>query len=681
MKNIKNGTRRDTQKSTQKNKGSKHLFSIRTTLIVTILSLCLIPLAIATIIFSVFSGKTTYNTFEQTGTLLTETAIQMIESKLTFYTDTLDSVIKYNDFDSVTDPEYLTLTNSLKAATEGDESILNVYFSSAEGIFVQALDADLGDIDPRTLSGYDEALSAPDEFTYLSPYEDILTNDFALTLSKAVIKNGEPLGVLFMDASLTSLAPQFESIRYGNEGSLMIVDDLDTVVISNDHDIIGTTQPTEYTAWETILAEKTGSANFTYNGIKYSTVYNTDGTTGWKYLLRLPTSEIVSAQKHLLLSSLGLFLIMGIICAGMIIILTRSLCKPIFVIKDYITDNAKGDFSSPIKLNTFIKEFDLLASNLNNMKQNISSVMTNFNVSIEQLEHSSSSALDESKEIATSIEHISETITEISHGSTESATGIESITHSMDNLSTNMEQIKDATDTVNQMAQKTNLLGEDGKSIIESVKNSSAQTKTSTSEVYAAINEVATKISDISLMSTTISSITEQTTLLALNASIEAARAGEAGKGFAVVANEINKLADETALSAKQINDIVSTIQDFVSKAVEKVSETTTIVQDQEDAVNHSESIFVEIINAVQALSQEVNDITLKINNVNQMKSEIQEEVEGLSAIFEETASGSEEVASYSSTIKSSSAQFVTVISDLNELADELKEHINHFKY
>ena len=686
IKGMKYNAKHDKPKrstvNTNATTSSKRTYSIRSTLIVSILSICLIPLVIATAVFSVFSSGLTYNTFTNSGTLLTETAVNMIDTKIQFYKDTLDSIIEHNSFDPTVDTDLESVISTLASVVNGDVSILNMYYSSTEGHFVSALGEELPeDIDPRDLKGYKDCMEKPEEFFYISPYEDIITHDLVLTLARAVMKNGKFMGTLFIDASLTSLSPQFESIRYGKEGSLIIVDDTGTVVISTDHDMLTTTQPTEYPAWDKIMSTESGSVRFTYDGVKYTTVYNTGATNGWKYLLRLPSAEIVSAQRQFLTYSVIQFIIMALICAAMIFFLTRALCKPIFAIKDYITENAKGDFSKQLKLNTFVKEFDLLSVDLNNMQNSISNVMTNFNASIEHLEESASVALSDSKEIATSIEHISETINEISHGSTESATGVETITHHMDNLSTNMEQIKDATDTVNQMAQKTNLLGEDGKTIIESVKHSSAQTKHSTSEVYTAINEVASKISDISLMSTTISSITEQTTLLALNASIEAARAGEAGKGFAVVANEINKLADETALSAKQINDIVKTIQDFVEKAVEKVSETTSIVQEQEDAVNHSEGIFVEIINAVQTLSKEVNDITHKINNVNQMKSEIQEEVEGLSAIFEETASGAEEVASYSTNIKSSSSQFVTVISRLNELADELQEHINHFKY
>ena len=86
-----------------------------------------------------------------------------------------------------------------------------------------------------------------------------------------------------------------------------------------------------------------------------------------------------------------------------------------------------------------------------------------------------------------------------------------------------------------------------------------------TEKVASNIDGLSNKSSLIGEIISTIQSIASQTNLLALNAAIEAARAGDSGKGFAVVAEEIRKLAEKTAISTNEIDDIVKQIQGEIS--------------------------------------------------------------------------------------------------------------------
>ena len=181
LQGIMDRLKNDTSKHADANVISKHTYSIRATLIITILSICLIPLLIATVIFSIFSSRLTFSTFEKSGTLLTETAVNMIDTKIQFYKDTMDSIIEYQTFDTTLDPNLEDLTSTLQSVVFGDSSILNLYYSSTEADFVSALGEELPeDIDPRDLEGYKNCLETPNEFYYISPYQDIITNDLVL---------------------------------------------------------------------------------------------------------------------------------------------------------------------------------------------------------------------------------------------------------------------------------------------------------------------------------------------------------------------------------------------------------------------------------------------------------------------------------------------------------------------
>ncbi len=107
----------------------------------------------------------------------------------------------------------------------------------------------------------------------------------------------------------------------------------------------------------------------------------------------------------------------------------------------------------------------------------------------------------------------------------------------------------------------------------------------STGEVIARLEKASREIGKVTRL---ISSIAEQTNLLALNATIEAARAGEAGKGFAVVASEVKDLAKETSEATTSIGARVEEIQKETSEAVKAVSEivaTTQSIHDRQAAI------------------------------------------------------------------------------------------------
>lgn len=160
-------------------------------------------------------------------------------------------------------------------------------------------------------------------------------------------------------------------------------------------------------------------------------------------------------------------------------------------------------------------------------------------------------------------------------------------------------------------AVETSQVAEQGAQLLKDSVNTTNQISVKVNEALDSIRTLESQSHNIAEIVSTISSIAEQTNLLALNAAIEAARAGEQGRGFAVVADEVRNLAARTSNSTEEINDVVLKNQHLTKEAssiMEEVYEITAVGLEQVESVN-------SVMNEIKAGAENVSSIVSELSN------------------------------------------------------------------
>ncbi len=595
--------------------------------------------------------------------------IQPIVEDVTYFGNSLTEA-------TLSQEERTILLQSMQQYFDTSKGLVSSFIGTGNGEMIQVPNLGLSgkkDFDPRTRDWYKNAIEAQGEVVISDPHESASTGDWVVTISKE-IKNAD--GVFAVNLKMEELANLIGTIHIGNEGYAFLVS-RNQAIISHPTIKVGADISDE--SWASAMLEGTDNfINYRLDNEEKQMFVQQNALTGWHVGGAMSKSEISNATKPIFIStfivvclSIAFF---GVILYVIIRTITRSLGSMINAAKTMSAGDLRAKVVSKKKdeIGVLGKAFQKMSDSLRDVLSHIHEKSTSLLASSEEL-----SAVTDENSRAT--ERVSQAAIAVSEGIDKQTAKLVASFDTLEQVSNDIHQIYENTNILTQKAEKAEATADIGQNVVASTQKQMRTIEGKINELSTDITTVNTYVKEIDEILAVITSISEQTNLLALNAAIEAARAGEHGKGFAVVADEVRKLAEQTNHSSSQVRQIITAIQREASKLATSMDTSHSEVTLGLQMFTQTEENFHEMKTFIEEINDQLHDVLEKSKTISANSHQV---VGDMKVIEDISLSSKDEVeAMAQATVKQASAmqEIAATAEALEKYAEELQEEVRTF--
>lgn len=643
----------------------------------------IIPVVIAIILILVFTAyHVSSGIIESYSKNLLESSVNSQASKIeAWLEENLASMQMAKNMIEKLHPDEAQLQTILDASCGYSENYPDgLFLADANGSFLKGTDSKKQEPNPKESMWYQEGMTRVNMAVGSAHQNPDGTN--VVSASGLLNDGSDTVRVIAADMTLDRISVIVNSFIEMHDAEAFLVDkDSSVILASRDSDLISKTLGADgQSAFYKDVEKKVSGKSYDFCTLDGNmTVFKEVNGTNWLLVSYVPTNvvlaDLVGLRNLMIIFSIISILVLCVLIERV----THVVIRPVKEMTRVITSMASGDFTVSMKVKGN-DEIAVMGRSVEHFVASMKEMIRQMGHVSDRLEKQAGSSKNVSGEMNSAANIQSQSMTELNATVDQLSVSVNEIAQNATQLAGVVADTKEDSDKVEDKMRTTVEVSEKGKADMESVGNALHNIEISIHNLEEAVDKVGTASGEIVDIIKLIGDIAEETNLLSLNASIEAARAGEAGRGFAVVASQIGVLAKNSADSVAHITSLINEINGLVDDAVKQAGSSASDIESSADLIHTAVDTFDQIFQNIQETSHLIEGVVEKINQVDQVATNVAAISEEQAASSDEILATSESMLQQAKSISKNSEQVEAEAGNLAESADQLADQVKQFQ-